>query len=325
MNRLERFYKIDQLLQEFTVVSREHFLRELEVSLATFKRDLEYMRDRFNAPVLWDPEVRGYRYDKAPTLTKRFELPGLWFSEQEVYALITMQQLLENIDQGSLIGPHISPFLARLDAILGEGESSAKEIRKRIKLITIGSRKQGSAHFSEVGAALFKRHRIEVTYHARAKDETTVRELSPQRLVHYRDNWYLDAWCHMREALRGFSLDGIKSIKLLPKKAIDLPAKSLEQFLASSYGIFAGEAKHRARLRFTPERARWVASETWHPEQRGEFDESGYYLLEFPYADDRELVLDIVRHGASVEVLSPSSLRSKVHKEHQAAAALYDK
>lgn len=323
MNRLERFYRIDQLLKEFRVVSRDRFLEELEVSPATFKRDLEYMRDRLNAPVIWDPDVRGYRYEKTNGADGRFALPGLWFSEQEVYALMTMEQLLENVGQGSLIGPHIEPFRARLDAMLGEGDSSAKDIRKRIKLIAMASRKQSPAHFSEIGAALFKRKRIEVRYHSRAKDEVTQRELSPQRLVHYRDNWYLDAWCHLRNDLRGFSLDGMQSVRLLPAKALDVSMKSLDQFLASSYGIFAGGARHRARLRFTAERARWVASESWHPEQQSRFDADGSYLLEFPYSDDRELLLDILRHGAAVEVLAPAALREKVRREHAAAAALY--
>ncbi len=323
MNRLERFYKIDQLLAEHTVVPRDLFVSELEVSLATFKRDLEYMRDRFNAPVIWDADARGYRYEKSSMAGRRFELPGLWFSEPEVYALLTMQQLLENVGQGSLIGPHIAPFRARLDAMLGEADSTAAEIRKRIRLITMASRKQSPAHFSEVGAALFKRRRMTIRYHSRAKDEITQRELSPQRLVHYRDNWYLDAWCHLRRDLRGFSLDGIQSVQLLPAKAVDVSMKSLDQFLASSYGIFAGNPCHRAQLRFTPERARWVASETWHPEQQGSFDKDGYFLLEFPYSDDRELLLDIMRHGAAVEVLAPAALRAKVRGEHQAAAALY--
>ncbi len=323
MNRLERIYRIDQLLKEFRVVSRDRFLEELEVSPATFKRDLEYMRDRLNAPVIWDPDVRGYRYEKSNGADGRFALPGLWFSEQEVYALITMEQLLENVGQGSLIGPHIEPFRARLDAMLGEGDSSAKDIRKRIKLIAMASRKQSPAHFSEIGAALFKRKRIEVRYHSRGKDEITLRELSPQRLVHYRDNWYLDAWCHLRNDLRGFSLDGMQSVRLLPAKALDVSMKSLDQFLASSYGIFAGDARHRARLRFTAERARWVASESWHPEQQSRFDDEGRYLLEFPYSDDRELLLDILRHGAAVEVLAPAALREKVRREHAAAAALY--
>ena len=63
MDRSERFYRIDQLLHERGVVPRDVFLDELEVSLATFKRDLEYMRDRYNAPVVWDPDAGGYRFD----------------------------------------------------------------------------------------------------------------------------------------------------------------------------------------------------------------------------------------------------------------------
>ncbi len=323
MNRLERFYKIDQLLQDRKVISRDDFLSILEISLATFKRDLEYMRDRFNAPVIYDPELRGYRYEKSSSNKTKFSLPGLWFSEQEIFALITMQQLLENLDQGSIIGPHIQPFLARLDAVIGEGESSSKEIRKRIKLVEMGRRVQGSHFFSEVGVALFKRQRIKIQYYARASNQITLREISPQRLIHYRDNWYLDAWCHMRDGLRGFSLDGIRAITTVNKKATEVPIKSLDQFLAASYGIFAGESKHIAKLKFTPERARWVAAELWHPDQKGSFDESGAYILEFPYSDDRELLLDIAKHGAAVEVLSPKALRDKVRQEHEAAFLQY--
>jgi predicted DNA-binding transcriptional regulator YafY len=55
----------------------------------------------------------------------RFELPGLWFTEEEAYALVTMQHLLSSLDQGGLIGPHIAPLVARLDAILGEGEATS--------------------------------------------------------------------------------------------------------------------------------------------------------------------------------------------------------
>lgn len=62
MDRTERFYRIDHLLNERRSVPIEVFLHELEVSRATFKRDLEYLRDRLNAPiVLWDRASRGYR------------------------------------------------------------------------------------------------------------------------------------------------------------------------------------------------------------------------------------------------------------------------
>ena len=322
MNRLERFYKIDQLLQERTVVSRAAFLDELEVSLATFKRDLEYMRDRFHAPVTWDADLRGYRYETQVKAGRRFELPGLWFTEDEAYALVTMQHLLSSLDQGGLIGPHIAPLMARLDAILGEGEASAKDIRKRIRLLSFGSRRLPLEYFSVVGSALFKRRRLRIEYYARSTDTHTAREVSPQRLVHYRENWYLDTWCHLRNDLRSFSVDGIRRIEIVDTPAKDVSLKLLDEYLLDSYGIVYGGQAHRAKLRFSVERARWVAAEVWHPDQKGSFDAERRYILELPYRDDRELVLDILRHGGDVEVLSPTALRRKVQAAHAAAARL---
>src|SRR4051812_31671976 len=114
MDRTERFYRIDHLLQDRVIVPRDVFLNELEVSLATFKRDLEYMRDRLNAPVVWDADAGGYRYDKQPAAGPQFALPGLWFTEGEAFALVMMEHLLSSLDHGGLIGPHIAPLRARL-------------------------------------------------------------------------------------------------------------------------------------------------------------------------------------------------------------------
>lgn len=83
-----------------------------------------------------------------------------------------------------------------------------------------------------------------------------------------------------------------------------------------------GGELQRAKLRFSVERVRWVAAEVWHPDQKGSFDSEGRYILELPFRDDRELVLDILRHGAEVEVLSPVALRRKVRTAHAAAATL---
>ncbi len=320
MNRLERFYKIDQLLQEQTVVSRAAFLRALEVSPATFKRDLEYMRDRFHAPVVWDADLRGYRYETKAKVGRRFELPGLWFTEEEAFALVTMQHLLSALDQGGLIGPHIAPLVARLDAILGEGEATSREIRKRIRLLTFGMRKVPLEYFSIVGSALFKRRRLRIEYYARSTNTHTAREVSPQRLVHYRENWYLDTWCHLRNDLRSFSVDGIRKIEMVDAPAKEVSLKVLDDYMHESYGIVRGGEAQQARLRISVERARWVASEVWHLDQKGSFDAEGRYILELPFRDDREIVLDILRHGGEVEVLSPVSLRRKVRAAHAAAA-----
>lgn len=320
MDRGERFLRITQLLHERMVVTRDAFLSELEVSPATFKRDLEYMRDRYNAPIVWDPDAGGYRFDKQGE-GPRFELPGLWFNEAEAHALLMMEHLLQSLDQGGFIGKHIAPLHARLSAILDSGTGSPEDIRSRVRLIAFSPRKLPLEHFEVIGLATVKRKRLAIAYYARSTDRTSQREVSPQRLVHYRGNWYLDTWCHMRNALRTFAIDGIRDAKILDLPAEDVSNDTLENYLATSYGIVRGDGDVQwARLRFTAERARWVASEIWHPEQRGKLEPNGRYTLEVPYRDDRELLLEILKHAAAVDVLAPDELRSKVREAHLAAA-----
>ena len=323
MNRLERFYRIDQMLHERGLVTRRAIMDELEISLATFKRDLDYMRDRFHAPVIWDRDAGGYRFDTKSQTGPKYELPGLWLTEREAFALATMQHLLTTLDPAGLVGPQIAPLRARLDAMLGAGAASAAEIERRIRIVPIGSRRPTFEHFSVVGAALLERKRLAITYHARSTDADSEREVSPQRLVHYRDNWYLDAWCHLRKELRTFAVDGIRKATVLDAPAREISAKALDDYVTAGYGIFAGDKVTWAKLRFSKARARWVGSEDWHPQQRSSVDGKGRYVLEVPYANDSELVLDILRHGAEVEVLAPAALREKVRAEHAKAAELY--
>jgi len=308
MDRTERFYKIQQLIHRHKVVSARRIRDELEVSPATFKRDLEYLRSRLNIPIVWDREQNGYRFDPQAQLQ---ELPGLWFSAEEIYALLTMKQLLENLQPG-LLGPHVEPLLKRLIAAIGSQEHPADEVARRIRILHMAHRAVPLKHFQAAAQALLERRRLAITYYSRARDEETQRVISPQRLVHYRDNWYLDAWCHLREDVRSFAVDAIRAAQILDQPAREVAERDLDEVLGSGYGIFSGRATQTARLRFTPRRARWVAAEQWHPNQKVEFERDGSYLLEVPYSDDRELVMDILKHGPDVEVLDPPVLRERV-------------
>jgi predicted DNA-binding transcriptional regulator YafY len=318
MDRTERFYKIEHLLAERRVVPVKVFLEDLEVSLATFKRDIEYLRSRLNAPIEWDREAGGYRYVDSARGAKKHELPGLWFNASEIHALLTMQHLLSGLEPG-LLTPHVQPLLARLRTLLSGDDHSPGEIERRIRIIRIAARPVKLQFFELAATATLKRRRLAVTYWARSKDETTGRELSPQRLVFYRANWYLDAWCHLRNGLRSFSIDGIRKAELRDARAKNVSETELDEHLASGYGIYSGKRTEWARLRFSATAARWVASEEWHPKQRSRTGADGSYVLEIPYSSDQELVMDILRHGADVEVLAPEKLRTGV-KEALAAA-----
>jgi predicted DNA-binding transcriptional regulator YafY len=322
MDRTERFYKIDQLLTDRHVVAMNSLIDELGVSRATIKRDLEYMRDRLLAPIVWDAAQRGYKLDMSQPSARKYSLPGLWFNDQEIYALLTMHSLLSNLDNG-LITPHVKPLLSRLNSLLVSQSGTAEEINQRIRILHMAYRTERPEHFELVASATIKRRQLLLSYRARSSDDLTKREVSPQRLVHYRDNWYLDGWCHLRGSLRSFSLDCIEHADIIEKPAKVVTEKQLHDELASSYGIFSGKADNKAVLRFSSAQARWVAGERWHPLQKSWFDDAGLYVLEFPYHNDSELVMDILKYGPDVEVISPDALRSRVKKRLEAALDSY--
>lgn len=321
MDRLERFYKIDQLLKERKTVSFADFKGELGMSPASVKRDLAYMRERFNAPIEYDREANGYRLGK-PGPGPRYELPGLWFNSAEVLALLTTLRMLGDLQPGMLDG-QIDSLRERLRSILGSGDHSWQEVEKRIRIFQPERRAGEARHFSAIAAAVLKRSRLWIRHYNRKNDQQTEREVSPQRLVHYRDNWYLDAWCHFRNDLRSFAVDAIRDAKLNEGRAKEIPASQLDEHLSAGYGIFAGSTVEWATLKFTPEAARWVAAQSWHPKQRGRIEKDGSYFLEVPYAETPELVMEILKFGPDVEVLAPTSLRERVARSLLQAAHRY--
>ena len=322
MGDVERLHKIKYMIQARQCVPLDDFLGELEISKATFKRDLEYLRSRMNASIVYDRFKGGYCFD-SQGIGEKIELPGLWFSEKEVTALVLMQHLLSGLDKGGLIEPHIAPLTSIIDGILGQSNTPAKELRKRLKVFGMSARKSSIENFEEIGSALLNRKRLQITYYSRGTDKTTEREISPQRLIFYRDNWYLDAYCHLRKDLRSFAIDGISKVIITNTKADEIPEKQLHEHFAESYGIFSGKANQRAKLKFSAEKARWVSSETWHGQQVGSFDKDGNYLLEFDYNQDPELVMDILKYGSGVEVLAPAGLRKRVKDELSKALRNY--
>lgn len=321
MERLERFYKIDRLLKSRRVVSFAELKDALGVSPATLKRDLEYMRDSFNAPIEYDRDSNGYRFGE-PRSGPRYELPGLWFSASEVLALLTTLRLLGEL-QPELLDGQVEPLRERLREILASGEHSWLEVEQRIRIFQPERRASESRHFGIIGLAVLRRRRLWIRHFNRKDRRVTEREISPQRIVHYRDNWYLDAWCHLRNDLRTFAVDAISDIELREERAREVADAELDEHLGSGYGIFAGRRVDWAKLRFSLEAAPWVAAQSWHPKQRTRVEKDGSYILEVPYAEDRELVMEILKFGADVEVLEPASLRERVAGTLKEAAQRY--
>ncbi len=328
MSKTARLYKIEALIRQHGHVSFARLREVLEVSPATLKRDLEYLRDQLGAPIDYDRDLNGYRFaggSRGNGSAARHELPGLWFDQSELYALLMAHQLLSGLDGEGPLSRHLKPLVERIHELLGPaGESQAKVLLKRVKVFGALHRPVASECFERCGEALIRRRRLLMTYLTRGRGEIGERQVSAQRLVHYKNTWYMDAWCHGRERLLRFALDAVQQATVLDVRAKDLTMRQVEAEMDSGYGIYAGGTPQLAVLQFSAQATPWISNEQWHPAQHGKRLDDGGWELRLPYADETELVMDILRQGDQVRVVAPDSLRAAVQRRLAAASAQYE-
>jgi predicted DNA-binding transcriptional regulator YafY len=309
MDRYDRILTLHRILKSSRFpVSFEHLKGELSCSRATLYRDIAFLRDALGAPIDTDAERHAFGY--ARDEGERFELPGLWLTSEELHALLALNQMLSRTGPG-VLSSALAPLKARIERLLSNQESGKRYELERIRVTGAAMRRLDEAVFRNVAAAVLERRRLAFRYRARTRDSEGLRHVSPQRLTHYRENWYLDAWDHDRRALRSFAVDRVLEPQVGAEAAIDVPEAELDAHLAGSYGIFAGAPKAWATIVFSDRAARWVADEHWHSRQEGRLLPDGRYELRVPYSNARELLMDVLRYGPDAEIVAPPALREE--------------
>ena len=321
MDRYERILSLHRLLSAARYpVSLQRLMDELECSRATVYRDVAHLRDALGAPIEKSSDPEGFYYQHEGG--ERFELPGLWLTSDELHALLAAHQLLARTGPG-VLSSALAPLKIRIDALLAEQAGGKRFPVERVRVIGAATRDMDEVAFRTIATAVLERSRLGFDYRARSTDANQTRRVSPQRLTHYRDNWYLDAFDHDREALRSFAVDRIRQPRRVESTAIDVAEGVLDAHFAGSYGIFSGAPKGWATIRFSPHAARWVADEHWHSKQQGRRLEDGSYELRLPYSNPKELLMDVIRYGPDAEIIEPASLRSEAKIMLQLALANY--
>jgi predicted DNA-binding transcriptional regulator YafY len=309
MDKLDRIQQLHQLFSTHRHPIKLSALAEkLECTPKTVRRLIDTMRDYFFAPIEY-AKGKGWAYLNDPD--ELFQLPGLWLTANELQSMALLLHVLENFGNG-LLNEELKAVEQEVHKLLNTRKIKPETLMNRIKVLPLGNRSLPNEVFLRVGDALLKTRQITFKYKD-FKNKISTRTVSPQSLLYYRDNWYLDAWCHHKKALRIFSLARIERVintdGYLPATVI--PPQEREEHFAGSYGIFAGHASQMASLRFLPAIAREISMQQWHPQQVGRWDKDDY-VLSFPYGDERELVRDLMRYVPDVVVEEPIGLRQSV-------------
>lgn len=266
-------------------------------------------------PIFKDSKRQAYCFNKA----KFMEVEGLWFSPEELHALLLIQQLTEKLAGGAL---DMQPLSGKIEQLLGKMAPNTKEM-SRFRVFHVGSRAKNMPNFGIMAKALLARKRLQIVYHGREKNTVSERTISPQRLVFYKGNWYVDAWCHHAKALRSFAVEQVIEANEKDLACRKVAEKTLDAYFTRSFGIFSGKPTHTAVLHFSEKAARWVKDEAWFPDTKGAYLKDGKYELQIPYNNPTELIMEICRYGAEVEVITPPELRHAVGQLLQKAAEQY--
>jgi len=311
MDKRDKLYQLHRIFKQARGrrISKAELLEQLEYSGSTLKRQISALRNEYGAPLEYDSENHGWYYQGGIS----FELPGLWFNEQELYSLLVLEQLLEKIDAG-LVSEQLSIAKDRIKLLLSAKIDLDKNIGNKLRLVTVFQRDFNKTIFKEIAKATFEERQLEIDFTNRRTQQTTSRIISPQRIIHYKDTWYLDCYCHLRESLRTFAIDGISRVKQCHKAAKIIDPDSIDKATQSTYGIFSGQVHQTAILHFQPPVSFWIAKETWHPNQQSTWLNNDILELQIPYENKEELLADILRYSDKVTVKSPESLRQSIKK-----------
>lgn len=312
MAQKDRISELHLLLTDcnHSYLNKKELCKKLDCTEVTFDRLVRKLRgEPYEAPLIYSRKYGGYKYDTKNGET--FELPGMWFKTEELEALICIESIISGIQKGFL-GKTFAAFRKRLERLLDSHDIELAEWDKRFKVIPIAYRKTDNDMFRQIADAVLNRKKIKISYHKPNEKYPQEREISPQAIIRYKDNWYVDSWCHKSNGLRSFTLNRICKIEILDERAVDINGSDLEKFFSKAYGIFNGPAENIAEILFTGIAAQMVSEEIWHSDQIGMWKNKESYLLKIPYGNSKELVMDILRWGENAEVLNPPELRLKI-------------
>lgn len=313
----ERYLWFHERLRAGRYPKMADLAEKFEISRRQAAREIEFMRLFLGAPIEYSPGRNGYFYSD-----DTFQLPGAWVSEEEVVSLLVARRLAAALPDRGLK----SRFDAFLRKVGGDMDLDLLQLEKKVSLKNVRYGRVEPEIFQTVLRALARGRRLALDYAPASAEAPSRRLVDPLHLLVYMGNWHLIAWCHQRRAVRDFLLSRMQKAALLEEPLQNpVKAEEIKDKLEKHYGIFFDGPERNVVLRFAPTAARRVRDQVWFPGQRIREFPDGSLRLEFPVADLREVLRDILPFGAEVEALEPPELRKMLAAVIAAMAGVYGK
>lgn len=304
-SQISRIFFIDNKIRTFGKVTLKDIAEQGDVSEITAKRDIEAMRDRMNAPIIYSRKLRAYTYNQ------EFQL--LDFAGEHLFLFYVLARgLAKNHNYLPLTAEYSRKIITdKIKKILPEEYA---EISDNFLYVNSDYERVDFLLLKTILESMSLRKKLLLYYFTKAKD-LSKRKIEPIKVICYGTKWYLAAYCYNRKAIRIFSLSRIDRLELLEDnfEQNDL-TKEVDKLINESFGIAKADKLKTAVIKFYEPGSYFVKNQIWHKDQQiKEYEENGSKILELslPYGMPEELIGKVLKYGATAEIISPKELREQ--------------
>jgi predicted DNA-binding transcriptional regulator YafY len=317
---LRRLCALDRMIRAGGYPNARSAARELEVNPRTVYRDFDFLRDSWGAPLEFCHRHNGFYY-RDPD----YALPLLRLTEGELVALFLAERLLQQY-QGTPYAAALAAVFRKLTAALPD--EVTVDLGHLDEAFSVRHRPiapDDAERFAALARAVREGRQLELVYWTAWRDEVGQRVVDPYHLASINGDWFLVAYCHLREAVRMFAPGRIRSLRETGVR-FQRPADfRIGEYLDHGFGAVRGDGPaQQVRLRFTPQAARYVRERTWHPSQQLKERKDGSLVLTLTVGHLLEVERWVLSWGAGCEVVAPGELREAVRAELAQARTQYE-
>jgi predicted DNA-binding transcriptional regulator YafY len=278
----------------------------------TVRRDLEALEavgfplvtDRHNGQTRWKL-MEGFR-----------DIPALGFSATELMALLLSRNLLKPLE-GTEIEASLNSALSKASAALPPQGHEYVRAMEQMFSVGLGPHKKYGEHkktIDLISQAIDKRRTAQMRYYSASRNNTGRREVDPYHLWFAAGGLYLIAYCHLRQDVRLFAVERIRSITLTDHPYQMPLGFNVEEYVRDALSVMRGR-RTEVELLFSKTATAWVKDKNWHPSQEASLLKDGRLRMALKVADNDELLGWILSFGSQVKVVRPESLSVKVREE----------
>lgn len=309
--KIHRILDIDKEIRSGTYPNSTTLGNLFEVSRATIMRDLEFLRDRYDAPLEYDQNHKGYYYTD-----KNFFIQSVMLTEGELFTVSTIMPLLEQY-KNTPLETSFKNIMGKITEMLPDTVSvDSGFMNDGVKFISDPLPQIDEEIFNKIFNAAKTHKTIEYSYRSISSQDYTGRKLNPYQVICQKGNWYVCGYCHEKKDIRIYALSRIKDLELTSEYFKPDPSFKIEKYIDPDFGIWtSSEEPKKIELLFDKSINTYILERSWHQTQQIEQKEDGSVYLSFSTNQIQETLHWVLSFGGSVKVLNPPELADLVQKE----------